>query len=126
VRQGNPGSTGPNGNQVPIAFDTQLWHYLNRLPCGAVAEKEPAALSNHLFVVPNPAENNWRLRSNDHTPHKIRQIRLTNAQGVICWSLPDFSTQEELLVPGELLPAGIYFLTWQENLVQKSIKLVKM
>lgn len=59
VRQGNdPGLPGLAG-LVPIAFDNQLWAYLNLLPCGSVAATEPEVET--LKVWPNPAVTDWQI-----------------------------------------------------------------
>jgi len=64
VRQGNEGGyVNANGNSVPIVFDNELWNYLNKLDCSAVAAEELSAPEPILDVFPNPTQGLWHIRS---------------------------------------------------------------
>jgi len=122
VRQGNVASIAPNGAQVPIIFDNQLWQYLNLLQCGATVTDETTELRS-LVISPNPTAHNWLI---SNPSGHIQQLRLTNTQGQLCWSAPGLAPEETRMIPGEALAAGVYFLSWKEGALQKTTRLVKI
>lgn len=61
VRQGEAaGYTGSGGGQVPIAFDNELWSYLNQLSCAPTATGEVVAGQVQLFPNPTQGQLYWR------------------------------------------------------------------
>ncbi len=102
VRQGNDaGYTGPGGGSVPIAFDNELWDYLNQLECAPVATQEVLDNEPVVRVFPNPTSGVWQIES-EVVPE---QVELFNVLGV---RLRVF--QQTSLVNASDLPAGRYWL----------------
>ena len=61
VRQGEAaGYTGNGGGQVPIAFDNELWSYLNQLSGAPTATGEVVAGQVQLFPNPTQGQLYWR------------------------------------------------------------------
>jgi CubicO group peptidase (beta-lactamase class C family) len=59
VRMGNVSNyVLPTGNTVPIAFDNEMWRYINALTC-ITDETEP--LNNVMMVSPNPTSQIWSI-----------------------------------------------------------------
>jgi CubicO group peptidase (beta-lactamase class C family) len=76
VRQGNAaGYVGPGGNQVPIAFDNEMWSYLNQLVCVPSAVSE--VVENQVKIFPNPASEGWQIESAE----AIEQVEIFDLQG---------------------------------------------
>jgi len=102
VRMGNDaGYTGPGGGSVPIAFDNDLWRYLNELECAPVAIND---VSEHQPVVdafPNPSQTAWQIQ----TEILPKKIELYNTLGVLIRSIENAAS-----VPAADLPAGQYWL----------------
>jgi CubicO group peptidase (beta-lactamase class C family) len=104
VRQGNDaGFTGLGGNSVPIAFDNELWRYLNELDCGQVSTNELHSPGS-MQVYPNPTTDVWQIQS-DEIPE---MVELFDAYGKRMFLL----TQTRQ-VPATALPVGHYWLKCQ-------------
>lgn len=65
VRQGNAaGFNGPNGGQVPIVFDDQLWVRLNALVCAPSGITFPDDREEGIRISPNPSPDaSWQVES---------------------------------------------------------------
>lgn len=104
VRQGNAsGNVGPGGGQVPMAFDNQLWKYLNDLKClpSSTSETEIASIS----IAPNPAADYWVVRLSQ----AAMRYQMLDFQGkTVCENQVGNATEFE--VPAKGLPIGAYWL----------------
>jgi CubicO group peptidase (beta-lactamase class C family) len=116
IRMGNDaGYTGPNGGQVPIYFDNDLWSYLNALTCASSTQEE--STENAALIYPNPAQDVWQIDLND--TFRCRWS-LFNAQG----ARVDFGqiNGSQLQIDAHSLPKGIYW--WRAGTL--NLKLVKI
>lgn len=105
VRQGNDaGYTSPGGGSVPIAFDNDLWAYLNQLECLPVATNEVVDNASFVQVFPNPAQTAWNILC-DQIPERIE---LYDAQGALLRTLKNTAS-----VHTSDLPSGQYWLKVQ-------------
>ncbi len=109
VRQGeDAGYVGPGGGQVPIAFDNDLWKYLNQLVCNPVGATE--AVASALRIWPNPATEGWSIQSDG----PMEQLELYDVRGVLVRSKLGMGSTEFWL-DGAGLPAGIFNLKVQSE-----------
>jgi CubicO group peptidase (beta-lactamase class C family) len=108
VRQGNDaGIIGPGGGSVPIAFDNQLWDYLNQLDCTSVATHEELDNEPVVTVFPNPTQEQWQLK----TSSIPERIELYDVLGTRLRILQNTAT-----VDATSLGSGIYWLKiWQNG-----------
>ncbi|MEO6759445.1 MAG: T9SS type A sorting domain-containing protein, partial [Saprospiraceae bacterium] len=51
------------GGQVPIAFDNELWGYLNQLNCAPTATTEVE--DARIRIYPNPTRSGWQLEASN-------------------------------------------------------------
>ena len=115
VRMGNDaGYNGPGGGSVPIAFDNDLWRYLNELECTAVGTEEISEQDTILEVFPNPTQGRWHVKS----AVMPSRIELFDAMGVRLRMLENAADIEV-----GMLPAGPYWLKVQigDRTVLKSV-----
>ena len=104
VRQGeDAGYVGPGGGQVPIAFDNDLWKYLNQLVCNPVGTSE--AVPGPLRIWPNPATEGWRIRSDG----PVEQVEVYDVRGVLLHTISG-NGSPEVWVDGTGWPAGVFNL----------------
>ena len=102
VRQGeDAGYVGPGGGQVPIAFDNDLWKYLNLLVCNPVGTSEP--VTGALRIWPNPATEGWRIQSDG----PVEQVELYDVRGVLVRSAFG-SGSNEVWVNAAGLSSGVF------------------
>ncbi|HOY07928.1 MAG TPA: serine hydrolase [Saprospiraceae bacterium] len=98
VRQGNDAGLPGLAGQVPIAFDNQMWGYLNTLQCGSVATSEAEASS--LKIWPNPSAGDWQIEF----PGDVEGWSLYDAQG------RNIQSAGSLRIDGTNLEPGVYTL----------------
>lgn len=114
VRQGNDaGYNGPGGGSVPIAFDNEMWRYLNELECGQVATSEGQS-APELHIYPNPASDVWQIQSTELP----ETVELFDASGRRLLQL-----SQTRQVPATALPAGHYWIKCQFD-GKSSVKMV--
>ncbi len=102
VRQGeDAGYVGPGGGQVPIAFDNDLWKYLNQLICSSVGTDE--AVVGSLRIWPNPATEGWSIQS----AGPVEQVELYDVRGVLVRSAFG-SGSNEVWVNAAGLSSGVF------------------
>ena len=98
VRQGNDAGLPGLAGLVPIAFDNQLWHYLNTLQCGSVATTEIDASA--ISIRPNPTVGDWNI---DYSG-AVEGWALYDTQGRVVRS------GQTTRVSSEGLTEGVYYL----------------
>lgn len=102
VRQGeDAGYVGTGGGQVPIAFDNDLWKYLNQLICNPVGTSEPVVGS--LRIWPNPATEGWHIQSDE----SVEQVEVYDVRGVLVRSIHG-SGDMEFWLDGAGLSSGVF------------------
>ena len=102
VRQGNSaGYTGSGGGQVPIAFDNELWDYLNKLVCAPSATREIGA--DQIRIFPNPATEGWQIAAG--TP--VERVEIFSLQGRRLQSVTT-NGAASVWIGAAGLPAGMY------------------
>jgi len=114
VRQGNAaGYTGPGGGNVPIAFDNDMWAYLNQLECASVSVQPTDEILARLSVFPNPTEDFWQIGATV-LPDKIE---LFDARGSLLRTFEQTSR-----IPAADKPTGTYWLKmyWGDRSVLRS------
>jgi CubicO group peptidase (beta-lactamase class C family) len=106
VRQGNAsGIVGVGGNQVPTAFDNQLWARLNALVCGSVATDVPeTAAPPRIF--PNPATDFWQIEAQQ----ALLGVALYDAQGRLLLERQALPANQPWRLECADLPTGAYWL----------------
>ena len=122
VRQGNASNpTGPNGGQVPVVFDNQLWLYLNQLVCLPTSSAGPS-LSTEVKIYPNPSSGDgWNI----YVEHAaFEQAQLFDASGRLQWRAEIEKTNQVQVHAGSL-PVGVYYLSLQSRGQRQIVKLVK-
>lgn len=115
VRQGNAaGYTGPGGGNVPIAFDNEMWAYLNQLECGAVSVESAVDTEYRVRVFPNPAQDFWQIGATVMPD----RIELFDAQGRLLQTF-----EQTPRIPAADKPSGTYWLKlyWGGRSVLKSV-----
>lgn len=103
VRQGNDAGLPGLAGLVPIAFDNEMWAYLNMLQCGSVATSEVGQAS--LRVWPNPSADVWQVEY----PGLISGWILYDAQGRHVRAETGVS-EAQIRVDGAGLEPGVYCL----------------
>ncbi|MGI9159797.1 MAG: T9SS type A sorting domain-containing protein, partial [Saprospiraceae bacterium] len=112
VRQGEAAG-GPNGNLVPVVFDTQLWARLNTLVCNPTAVQETAH-NPEIKIQPNPAGEAWTITS----AASIERIELYHSAGQPAYLRAGLSDTTHRIEAAEL-PAGVYYLKiWSAGSLQ--------
>ncbi len=106
VRMGEAGGPiGPNGNEVPIFFDNDLWGYLNALVCNPTGAAEAVENQVLVSVSPNPAAAGWNLKSQS----PMQKIEAFDAAGRPVARV-SAAGQTEFFLENSAWKAGVYFL----------------
>jgi CubicO group peptidase (beta-lactamase class C family) len=100
VRQG----LSSNGGLVPIAFDNELWGYLNALDCGSSVQDAALASTSSLVAKPTVSGQGWTIVCD--TP--IQVAMLYNAAGRLLYTKEFSDGGTQFRLPGQRLPAGTY------------------
>lgn len=110
VRQGeDAGYVGPNGGQVPIAFDNDLWKQLNLLVCNPVSTSETTA--SPLRIWPNPSHDGWQIQSDS----PLDRVELYDLRGVLLRSANSDGTTAVWL-DGAGLGTGVFAIKiWSQG-----------
>lgn len=103
VRMGNVGGfTSPGGDAVPIAFDNNMWSYLNQLECNASAVTETPAIQ--LQAAPNPGAEGWNISADN----AIDMVELFDVQGRQVIQQTGNGAQS-VWVSAAGLPSGVFY-----------------
>ena len=119
VRQGNSaGYTNGAGSDVPIAFDNELWDYLNKLTCAATATKEVTDYQVRIF--PNPTTDAWQMEA----ATAVERVEIFDIQGRVLQSLA-LNGVTNFRISAAGLPEGIYAMKVFAAGEIRRVKLVK-
>lgn len=105
VRMGKEAGAAGGALPVPIAFDNQLWKYLNALVCQPSATSEVFENQSLVQVFPNPSVDGWQLESE----FLVEKIELSDGCGRLL-RVENFDSAGNLFFENRGLAGGVYFL----------------
>ena len=100
IRMGN----APDGNEVPVTLNDEIWAYIQQLDCGTTALQDQQSQNLQINIFPNPTSGEFQVS----LPGVDFDIHIHDLQGRKVYTRTDCSDQA--IVPK--LPAdGIYLLS---------------
>lgn len=108
---------GDNG-EVPVTFNNDIWHYLNKVMCPPSTGLQATELTQNIQLFPNPATH--QLSISGVSANEIKDLALYNLQGVL---LKRFEPNTILDITD--IASGVYLIKIETQNTIDFLKLVK-